>query len=486
MRWALLVGLVVGCVPPSVVSHEGRAVVRVPVSSPEELVRAAALGDVWTEHPRGWVDVEVPWRSLAYLPPGATVEVPDVAKAVEASLVPFGDGFYDGWSDLEDLHDRMEDLAALYPAAELVEIGVSEEGRPLLGLRLGDGGYDARRGTLITGGLHAREWVAVHSALYIAERLLEDDGIDPVVTALLDEQKVLVVPVVNPDGYRYTWTTDRLWRKNRHDNGDGSFGIDLNRNFTTGWGGPGSSGSTASNNYRGVAPLSEPESAAVAEFLALHPRYDRHIDLHCTGQLALHPWGHTVDAPVEDDALSSVAVAAAEAMTAVHATPYDAGQASTRLYLASGMLIDHAHGLHGAQSLLLELRDRGRFGFLLPADQLLPTAEEAYEGVWEVLAADGLQLHLSVLQEGPPTLVRVTRADGPVWLAASREGPAEATSTGLGPDLQVASPALFGPVDPGPRGGVTFQLTPPAGWGAGPLYWQAFTATHRSPVLRTD
>jgi murein tripeptide amidase MpaA len=454
---------------------------RVPVHEEADVEALHRLGDVWTEHPLDEALVAVASRRAAELPADAEVLHPDLGPLIEASLVPFGDGFYEAWSDLDALHDRMEELAAAHPAAELVELGSSVEGRPILGLRIGEGGYDHRRGTLVTGGVHAREWVAVHSALYIAERLLADDGVDPVVTDALDTEKWLVVPVVNPDGYRHTWTTDRLWRKNRRDNGNGSFGVDLNRNFDVGFGGPGSDALPASNNHRGPSALSEPEAEALAEFLASHPRFDRVIDLHCTGQLALSPWGHTLDAPLDDELLA-VAEAAAEAMTDTHGVPYDGGQTSQRLYLASGTWVDHAYGRMGTHSLLIELRDRGHYGFLLPAEQLLPTAEEAWAGVWEVMAADVLQLGLVQVDDG---VFKATRADGPVWLAVSRTGEGSAVTGGLTPDLQLDQPLLFGPVDPSATGGARFRMIPPAGWQGVDLWWQAATATRRSPVVHT-
>lgn len=71
-------------------------------------------------------------------------------------------------------------------------------------------------------------------------------GTDPTVTSLIDNVDFYIVPVLNPDGYRYTWTQDRLWRKNRSARrcslaqGFGSYqsccqGVDLNRNFDWVW-----------------------------------------------------------------------------------------------------------------------------------------------------------------------------------------------------------------------------------------------------------
>ena len=79
--------------------------------------------------------------------------------------------------------------------------------------------------------VHAREWLATTSLAWTMKRLAEGYGRDAVVTRLLDHCDVYIVPIVNVDGYIFTWETSRLWRKNRRDNRDGSFGVDINRNW---------------------------------------------------------------------------------------------------------------------------------------------------------------------------------------------------------------------------------------------------------------
>lgn len=72
-------------------------------------------------------------------------------------------------------------------------------------------------------------------------------------------------PFVNPDGFDFTWTDDRLWRKNRRNNGN-SYGVDLNRNYDDHWGGPGASDVPSSDTYRGPSAASEPEVQALTAF----------------------------------------------------------------------------------------------------------------------------------------------------------------------------------------------------------------------------
>lgn len=84
-----------------------------------------------------------------------------------------------------------------------------------------------------------REWIGPASVMYMVEQLLEEytKG-DTVTRSLVTNLQFIIVPIANPDGYVYSWATDRLWRrKNRRANAGGSYGVDLNRNWDANWGG---------------------------------------------------------------------------------------------------------------------------------------------------------------------------------------------------------------------------------------------------------
>src|SRR4029450_12339336 len=114
----------------------------------------------------------------------------------------------------------------------------------------------------VNGCQHAREWIAVMTPMYVADALVREYGRDARITAALDRVDFYIVPVTNPDGFEFTYTPppvgDRMWRKNRRNNGNGSFGVDLNRNWSVDWGGPNStSTSPSSETYIGTGPFSE-------------------------------------------------------------------------------------------------------------------------------------------------------------------------------------------------------------------------------------
>lgn len=290
-----------------------------------------------------------------------------------------GDWFAE-YHDLAGVTDRLRLLAASAPdRATLQPIGGSYEGRPIWGLQIGHGPTKM----LINGTMHAREWISTMVATCVADRLIRDYDRDAAVRAFVDSTTLWVVPVINPDGYQYTWAGNRYWRKNRH-----AQGVDLNRNFAVGFGGRGSSGNKRSDTYRGEYAFSEPETAALRD-LAKRERFDLHVDFHAYGQMLLYPWGYR-DAPSDDDAKFAVTGAQmAAAMHAEHGVTYQP-QTGVAFYPASGIMTDWMYGEIGALSYTIELRPtwpRGAGGFVLPPDQIVPTCDEGLAGVLALRAA---------------------------------------------------------------------------------------------------
>jgi carboxypeptidase T len=181
--------------------------------------------------------------------------------------------------------------------------------------------------------------------------------------------------VVNPDGYQHSWAHDRYWRKNRRD----GHGVDLNRNFGVAWGGDGSSGFKRSETYRGEYAFSEPETAALRD-LARRERIALHIDFHAYGQLVLYPWGYTAKPARDRDRFAAVGDRMASAMFAAHETPYRL-MSAVELYPASGTMSDWMYGEVQARSYTIELRPRGRSGFVLPPSEIRPTCDEGLAAV---------------------------------------------------------------------------------------------------------
>jgi MYXO-CTERM domain-containing protein len=290
--------------------------------------------------------------------------------------------FHQDYRSLSAVLARLAAWVAADPArVSHVDLGLSLEGRLLRGIRITNPGADDRPVVVVQGGQHAREWIAVASTMVAAERFVTAaPGTE--LHALLDAVELVVVPVANPDGYAYSWEVDRFWRKNRRD----GQGVDTNRNWSVAWGGEGSSPDPAAENYRGAAPFSEPEPAAMASFVAADPRVLALLDVHSYGQLVLHPWGHDPVDSADHAFFSGLATDMADLMTAQHDVVYEPLQ-SAELYPASGNAVDWAYGTRGIYALALELRpgQASESGFVLPPSDIVPAGEEVVEAIAELI-----------------------------------------------------------------------------------------------------
>ncbi|MFN0247596.1 MAG: M14 metallopeptidase family protein [Kofleriaceae bacterium] len=288
-------------------------------------------------------------------------------------LRPRTGDWFAAYRDLDEVTTRMKLLAERHP--ELVTmraLGSSVEGRPIHALEIGRGAA----GIALDGGQHAREWVSVMVPICIADRLVAQSE-EPRIRRLLDAVRFHIVPVANPDGYAYTWTHDRFWRKNRR----GGYGVDLNRNYSVAWGHAGSSGDRDSPNYRGAHAFSEPESRALASLFERNPIV-AHVDFHSFSQVVVYPWSHKRELPADAARFAELANVISAAMSSAHGHRYAVRAGADLAIGSSGTLGDWAYATHGVLSFLVELRPRpGGDGFLLPPDQITPTCDESFAGV---------------------------------------------------------------------------------------------------------
>jgi len=286
-----------------------------------------------------------------------------------------------GYHSAESLVQDLRQLAESRPnIAELRQIGQSIEGRPIHVLRIGD----RRGGTpkiLFMGCHHAREWISVEVPFLLGKELIERAD-EPEIAGWLSRGEIWVAPMVNPDGHEYCRTAERLWRKNRRRNSDGSTGVDPNRNYGYMWGVldvPTSSHVPSDETYVGPRAFSEPETQAVRDLVACE-RFVGVITYHSYSQLILYPWGFT-DRPVPDSHDRELMTGLAEEMQAlirgVHGTVYTPEQSSA-LYPTAGDTTDWTYGTYGIPSFTIELRPLTiqEGGFILPASQIRPTWEE--------------------------------------------------------------------------------------------------------------
>jgi hypothetical protein len=290
------------------------------------------------------------------------------------------------------IRDRLLAIAKAHPRITRLEtIGYSIQGRPMLAMRLAKGGNRHHRNdkgnhwddagrrpqVLFVATHHAREWVATQMAMRLITYLTDNYRTDSRGARLLNTTEIWVIPVANPDGYEYTFTNERLWRKNLRDNdGDGEItladGVDLNRNFASHWGydDEGSSGIPSDGTYRGTAPQSEPETQALVDFMG-RMKFRFAVSYHTYGNLILYPWGWQFRTPSFDDPVF-VAQAGTDDNPAIHDSLNDVGYdpgVGADLYITNGDFTDWAYTEAGVPSHTVEFTDG--YDFRFPDDEAM-------------------------------------------------------------------------------------------------------------------
>ncbi|KAM6151989.1 LOW QUALITY PROTEIN: carboxypeptidase A2 [Erethizon dorsatum] len=291
---------------------------------------------------------------------------------------------FGAYHTLEEISQQMDRLVAEHPGlVSKVNIGSSFENRPMNVLKFSTGGR--KPAIWLDAGIHAQEWVTKATALWIANKIASDYGNDPSITSILDTMDIFLLPVTNPDRYVFSHTKN-MWRKTRSKvAGSLCVGVDPNRNWDAGFGGPGASSNRCSDSYHGPQANSEVEVKSIVDFIKSHGEAKAFITLHRYSQLLMFLYGYTCTKSDDFDELNEVAQKAAQSVTSLHGTKDKVGPICSVIYQASGGSIDWSYDSGIKYSFAFELRDTGRHGFLLPAKQILPTAEETWLGLKTIM-----------------------------------------------------------------------------------------------------
>ena len=449
---------------PLPTAYEGQMVVSVRINSVQQLEAALVLAvSSWTERPGlGEVTLQIhadQLDALQKLGVNPIVQIPDLQAHNQQNWLalvererrdiankagafrpldqqnPQGSSTHDenwftAYKQLADIYAYLDTQITAHP--ELVtkaDIGDTIQSRDIFSYTITapdePGNLTVDRPVILWNGCqHAREWVSPMTVTYIASRLINDYGVDPEVTALMNSIRFVIVPVSNPDGYLYSWSSERYWRKNRRNNGGGTFGVDLNRNWdSVAFAGDGTSSDPSSDVYHGGSPFSEPETDALSTY-AMNFGSDlaSHIDYHTYSQLILWPLGYAVGlvTPEPDRTFfQELSGDMSDLILSESGAFYDPIQ-SWQLYAAAGTCSDWFYDGAGVPSFTIELRPAagaGFDGFSPPDTVILPTAQENWEAakLFAIRTTQAMSLShdpIDVIQANTPTEVTLTAVPG--------------------------------------------------------------------------
>lgn len=361
--------------------------------------------------------------------PGAVKEEdgqgPTALQQQSVQLEDYQDLFFAEYQPLSVLYPWLRLLASMFPThVSLTSIGLSAEGRDIPALRVGartdlppDHDHPTRMTMLVTGGLHAREWISVSTAAYIAHSLVTRYGDPrfPDTTKFLDHFDVVFLPTLNPDGYAYTWEEDRLWRKNRQQTSlPFCSGIDLDRSFPFAWDGDDEADNPCSEDFAGAHAMEAHETQRLTDWAKNETANNNvtfvaFLDLHSYSQQVLYPYSFSCNSdPPNLEDLEEVAIGIAKSFRLTNGRYYTVNsacegsislseeddEAATRkstdrerfprndMEASGGSALDwFYHELRVKYSYQIKLRDTGSYGFLLPKEHIVPTGNEAFEAV---------------------------------------------------------------------------------------------------------
>jgi len=287
----------------------------------------------------------------------------------------------------DEMYEWYDELSTAHDDITVKVVGKSVEGRDMKLLEIGQGGKPIQFFDCL---IHAREWIAGSVCLWIIDQLASNEGDAATLRSEYDFKFILPT---NPDGYEYTQSGDRMWRKNRAENaGSSCKGVDCNRNFDSHHCEMGASTDPCSDMYCGPSPFSEPETQTVRDEIKKLSNVQFTYSFHSYSQFLLMAYGYSTQKPDNYDEQMRVGGLAIDALYGTHQKRYEYGSISDVIYTASGGSLDWYYDSCGVPyAWCYECRpSQGGGGFIIDESEIVPNAEEIWAGI--VAATKAVQL----------------------------------------------------------------------------------------------
>lgn len=309
----------------------------------------------------------------------------ETIKPVNTSVSEFG---WENYYHMETIYAWLDHLAEKYSdMVTILDVGKSYEGAPLKGIKLSFK-KNTKNNTIVfvEGGIHAKEWISPATTTFILNQLLTSNNSQ--VRDIAENFDWIFFPLFNPDGYKYTFQVDRLWRKSRKPYGR-CYGVDLNRNWDFRWNTVDEDEETdpCGRNFAGPYAFSDPESAQLSHFMKTQ-RIHTYLSFHSASQKILFPYAAISERVPNYKDLKEIGEKAKTAIEQKYQTHFDMGDAYGTIYPASGTSMDYAYSeLNVPIVFCIELRRayNGYDRFLLPANQITSAGMETLDSVIAIL-----------------------------------------------------------------------------------------------------
>lgn len=239
-----------------------------------------------------------------------------------------------GTEELQRLAKENPDVARLHSIGKSVR-GLDLWVMEITNFQSNDPPLESRPVMWFDGNTHGNEQLGGELAFEVVNFLLTERETNDTADWLVKNRRVFVLPIVNPDG-------------NLQDSRFNGRGVNINRNWPTGWGGVGTG---IGGNDPGAYPASEPETTAIIRFIEAMPQKPDYFQSFHTGiVLWLYPWGYKEDLPADEQMFRR---------TCEEAFPGDerCGPTYTTIYPASGIAVDWGYDAFGASSWTYEVSD---------------------------------------------------------------------------------------------------------------------------------
>ncbi|XP_066250092.1 zinc carboxypeptidase-like [Euwallacea similis] len=329
-------------------------------------------------------------RSLAIMNVDVSIMMEDVQQVIDlenrwARVSEPNPVNWTVYNTLDEINNWLEELAVEFSEkVEILKPGKSQEGRDIVGLKLDFSPNVEKQVVFMEFNIHAREWITSATATWLLDRYLRSEELD--VRALAEKYTWYFFPVMNPDGFVYSHEFDRMWRKTRTRYNIHCWGADPNRNWGYQWMNGGASQNPCSDIYAGPEPFSEPSVKVMSQFIeSIQKNMVAYLDFHSYSQMLLLPFGHTTEHLANYKDMKEIAEVAMNKLESVHGTQYVIGNVAETIYIATGSSMDWVKGeFNTSIAYTYELRDKGTYGFILPAEQIIPNSEETLKSILEI------------------------------------------------------------------------------------------------------